>query len=95
MKEGMYNMAKLINSEQIICTIQNKPYDFDRYNFEGRSALSTHETSVDVDFLNQQIKGDKIAYGEYGRLDLSECIELLQTLQPNEIIRDFSELISG
>ncbi|MCU5064874.1 hypothetical protein OB986_27120 [Bacillus cereus] len=72
---------------------ENKEYDFDRYNFIKKRPLSTHETSVVVDFKRNEITGDTIAYGTWYDIELQECIEYLKTLQPSEIKRDFKYLI--
>lgn len=82
-------MAKFINSEQIIYTQGSKKIDIDRYDFETRSK----ETSVIVNFSENKIYGDRIAFGEWYEIELEECIELLKTLEPHEVIRDFNSLI--
>lgn len=74
---------------------ENKEYDFDRYNFIKKRPLSTHETSVVVDFKMNKITGDTIAYGSWYDIELQECIEYLKTLQSNEIKRDFNKLIES
>ncbi|MCP6847089.1 hypothetical protein JKQ17_14705 [Listeria monocytogenes] len=71
---------ELISVETICETINGKEYDFDRYDLIDRTALSTKEISVVVSFLpddTDKITGDIIAYGEWGDLDKSECIEYL------------------
>ncbi|PET92225.1 hypothetical protein CN527_30805 [Bacillus cereus] len=87
-------MIKFESSEQIKGTYENKEYDFDRYNFIKKRPLSTHETSVVVDYKNNEITGDTIAYGSWYDIELEECIDYLKTLQPNEIKRDFSDILA-
>lgn len=87
-------MIRLVNVELINCIIEGKKYDYERYNFEERTPFSTKETSVTVDFGDNKIFGDRIAYGEWGNIELDECIKFLKTLKPNEIYRDFSSLIN-
>lgn len=87
-------MANLVKTEQIICDNENKEYNFDRYSFETRSQISTQETSVTVDFGENKIYGDRIAYGSWYDIEVDECIEFLRTLKPHEIKRDFSSLIN-
>lgn len=82
-------MAQFIQSEQIIYTQGNEKIDIDRYDFETRSK----ETSVIVDFTKNKIYGDKIAFGEWYKIEFEECIELLKTLEIHEVIRDFNGLI--
>lgn len=66
-------MIKLVSSEQI-----NKGIDFDRYNIEIKSQLSTKQYSIVVDFLSEEISGDCVAYGSWFDIESSECIEILQ-----------------
>ncbi len=73
---------------------ENKEYDFDRYNFIKKRPLSTHETFVVIDFKNNKITGDTIAYGSWYDIELEECIDYLKTLQSNEIKRDFSDILA-
>ncbi|MEI3615401.1 hypothetical protein [Bacillus thuringiensis] len=86
-------MIKLESSEQLKGTYENKKYDFDRYNFVERTAFSTKEISVVVDFERNEITGDKIAYGSCHDLELKACIQLLKMLQSNGVKRDFNKLI--
>ena len=86
-------MITLKYSEPVKGTYENKEYDFDRYDFIKKRPLSTHETSVVVDFIGNKITGDTIAYGSWYDIELQECIEYLKTLQPSEILRDFNHLI--
>ena len=73
---------------------ENEKYDFDRYNFIKRTPLSTQEISIIVDFKENEITGDTIAYGSWYDLELEECIDYLITLQPSEIKRDFTDLLA-
>ncbi|QWG92815.1 hypothetical protein [Bacillus mycoides] len=86
-------MITLKSSEQIKGTYDNKKYDFDRYDFIVKPAFTEKEISIVVDFEGNKITGDIIAYGEWGNLELEECINYLKTLQPSEIKRDFNHLI--
>ncbi|EJS44929.1 hypothetical protein ICG_06117 [Bacillus cereus BAG1X1-3] len=86
-------MITLKYSEPVKGTYENKEYDFDRYDFIKKRPISTHETSVFVDFIGNKITGDTIAYGSWYDIELQECIEYLKTLQPSEILRDFNHLI--
>lgn len=86
-------MITLKYSEPVKGTYENREYDFDRYDFIKKRPISTHETSVIVDFIGNKITGDTIAYGSWYDIELQECIEYLKTLQPSEILRDFNHLI--
>ncbi|WP_202874201.1 hypothetical protein [Carnobacterium maltaromaticum] len=73
-------------------TINKDVYDFDRYDFEVKSPLSSKEYSVTTDFQNSEIRGEYIAYGEWNNLDIEECLEILDTLTEKEMKRDFSSI---
>lgn len=86
--------VKLVDIEEIQGTYSGKKMDFDRYNIEKRSPYSTKEYSVHVDFLNEKISGDCIAYGEWFDIEIEECIELLDTmLKDNKPKRDFTYIL--
>ncbi|MEH6889315.1 hypothetical protein V7024_06190, partial [Bacillus sp. JJ864] len=86
-------MIKFESSEQIKGTYDDQEYDFDRYNFTVRPVFTEKETSVVVNFKKNTITGDQIAFGSWYDIELEECIECLNTLQPNEIKRDFTHII--
>lgn len=88
-------MSILKSSEQIRGTYDNQKCDFDRYNFITQSPIATKEISVVVDFENGELTGDKIAHGSWFDIELVECIELLETLKPCEIKRDFKEILKS
>lgn len=90
---GRKQMTILESNEQIQGVYDNREYDFDRYNFVTRSPLATKEFSIVVNFLNGEITGDVIAYGSWYDIETVECIELLETLKPSEIKRDFKSII--
>lgn len=92
-REEVNKMAKLESTEQIRGIYDNQKYDFDRYNFITCSPVATKEISVVVDFANDEISGDKIAYGSWFKIELIECIELLETLKPCDIKRDFKNIL--
>lgn len=83
-------MLKLESVEQIKGVYDNVEIDWDRYNFVGRSPVATKEYSVDVDFLNEEVKSDCIKYGSWYKLEKEECIEILKLmLIDHEPKRDF------
>lgn len=88
---------ELINIETICETKNGKKYNFDRYDLIESTALSTKEISVVVSFLpdvTDKITGDIIAYGEWGDLDKSECIEYLNYVKSiGKINREFKMYI--
>lgn len=71
-------MIKLVSKEQMKEKINQTQVDFDRYNVEITSQISTKDVSIVVDFLNEEITGDCVAHGSWYDIDTIECIELLQ-----------------
>lgn len=86
-----------VSSVETIKDTQNNKYDFDRYNLEIKTGLSTKEVSVQVSFIeneNEIITGDIIAFGSWYDLELDECIEYLKIVkEQNKMKRDFSKFI--
>lgn len=81
-------MIELISSMQIKRNGDNEKLDFDRYDIEIKSQLSTKEYSIIVDFLDEDITGECVAYGMWYDIEQNECIELLQEVfKNNEPIR--------
>lgn len=87
-------MIKLVSCEQIKGTHNNVKMDFDRYNIEVKSQLSTKEYAVIVDFINEEITGDCVAYGSWFDIEATEGIYLLEEiLKDNDPKRNFSGII--
>lgn len=86
-----------VSSVETIKDTQNNKYDFDRYNLEIKTGLSTKEVSVQVSFIENEdeiITGDIIAFGSWYNLELDECIEYLKIVkEQNKMKRDFSKFI--
>ncbi|KGH33023.1 MULTISPECIES: hypothetical protein [Lactococcus] len=86
-----------VSSVETIKDTQNNKYDFDRYNLEIKTGLSTKEVSVQVSFIENEdeiITGDIIAFGSWYDLELDECIEYLKIVkEQNKMKRDFSKFI--
>lgn len=76
----------------VVETINKGIYDFDRYGFEVKNPLSTSEYSVTIDFKNNKISGEYIAYGEWNDLEIEDCLVILDTLTDEEKLRDFSSI---
>lgn len=87
-------MLKLVSSEQMQTIINEKEVDFDRYNIEIESQISTKQYSVVVDFKREEISGDCVAFGSWFDIESKECIELLEEVsKDHKPIRDFSNII--
>jgi len=81
-------------SEQIKGNYEGKEYNFDRYNFEIRTPMSHQDWSIVVDFLNEDIEGDAVRYGSWDDLVIEECLMCLATLEPHQIKREFSHMLT-
>lgn len=69
---------------------EGKDCDFDRYTITKRTPLSTHEISVVVDHINEEITGDVIRYGGWHDLDADELTEALDIIsKENAALRPF------
>lgn len=56
--------------------------------------MATKEYSVVVDFLNEEVTGDCIAYGLWTDIEIENCIELLEFVSDrNQPKRDFKHII--
>lgn len=78
---------KLVSTQSIKCTVDVKDYDFDRYEFESK-LMSTKEIAVTVSYIEDDktpIEGDIIAFGDWGDLELEDCLECLRFLQDNNL----------
>lgn len=71
----------------------NGVYDFDRYNFEVYTGFATKEYAVIVDFIENEVTGDCIAYGSWFDIEETECLFLLESLEKEDINRDFSSIL--
>lgn len=84
-------MKKIIASQNIQAFVDGQKLDLDRYDFEEQSTLSTKEVSVVIDFENEEIAGDCIAYGEWFELSVDECLAYIQFI--DKPIRNFDDIL--
>lgn len=83
-------MITLVSMEQIKTVHYDKEVDFDRYNIEVKNQLSTNEYSIIVNFINEEITGDCVAYGSWFAIEKNECLKLLDViLKSNKPFRKF------
>uniref|UniRef100_UPI00344C3131 hypothetical protein n=1 Tax=Carnobacterium sp. TaxID=48221 RepID=UPI00344C3131 len=86
-------MIKLTSTDQIIGVHDKQKMNFDRYDIEVGTPFSTKEYSIVVDFINEEITGDCIAYGSWFDIEEADCLELIEIiLKDNKPIRDFSHI---
>lgn len=67
--------------------------NYDCYFFEEKTALSTRNIMITVDFGTNEIRGDELSYGNYIDLTLEECLRFLRKLGKNEVKRCFNHLL--
>lgn len=85
---------KFIQCENMVFEQDGQNYDFDRYVFEITTPMSTQDWSIVVDFKNTDITGDAVRYGSWDDLTIQECLEVLATLEPHQINREFSHMLT-
>ncbi|HCW8076475.1 TPA: hypothetical protein OYH96_002649 [Staphylococcus aureus] len=85
-------MLKVVSSENMDFFHAGKRIDFDRYNLEERTQVSTKQISIVVDFKNEEITGDIVAYGGWYDLSVDECIEYIKVV--NNPIRNFDNILN-
>ncbi|MDT2974807.1 hypothetical protein [Enterococcus casseliflavus] len=59
----------------------HQKYDFDLYQIEARSPMSTREITLTVDFIEKKVSGDIIAFGDWYDLDIKSVNEILKQLK--------------
>ncbi|SDL36587.1 hypothetical protein [Lacicoccus qingdaonensis] len=84
-------MKKIVASQNIQAFVDGQKVDLDRYDFEEQSALSTKDVSVVIDFENEEITGDCIAYGGWFELSVDKCLEYIQSIE--KPIRNFDDIL--
>lgn len=62
----------------------HQKYDFDLYQIEVRSPMSTREITLTVDFIEKKVSGDIIAFGDWHDLDIESVNEILKQLKKEE-----------
>lgn len=66
----------------------NEKYNFDLYQIEARSPMSTKEISLTVDFIEKKISGDIIAFGDWYDLYKETVIEIIKQIEKeNQTLR--------
>lgn len=87
-------MIKVEFTEQIKGIYDNTNIDCDRYTIEVSTTMATKEYSVVVDFVNEEVTGDCIAYGLWFDIETENCIELLEFVyDSNQPKRYFQHII--
>jgi aspartate aminotransferase-like enzyme len=83
-----------ISYELIQCEYKGEDLDFDRYNVEVKTPMSTQEFSVVVDHVDKELSGDCIRYGSWGDIEQDEILEILEAVEAaGELRRPYKEYI--
>ena len=81
-------MFKVIQRETVII---GEGFDFDRYEIEIKTPISTKELAIVVDFKTEEISGQFIKYGSWYDLPIEDCLEYANQIK--KPIRSFKEII--
>ena len=84
-------MLVVLSNENMNFLYEGKQVDFDRYNLEERTQISTKQISIVVDFKNEEISGDIVAHGGWYDLSLDECLEYIKVV--DNPIRNFDSIV--
>ncbi|MGO3710325.1 hypothetical protein [Vagococcus salmoninarum] len=77
-------------------TTQNKDENYDTYFVVSYSGLSTKEYTIFVDYKNERITDDVIAYGDWFDISLTDCLTILDSVSKKEKLRrPYSQLLSS
>ena len=88
-------MIKLERVDEMQFTEDNEEFDIDNYLIEIKSGLATRQFHITVDFINQELTGDCVAYGGWFDIDTDECIEIMELfLIDNKPNRDFTHILN-
>ena len=94
-KLNIVNVDKIKGLYQISGYSEKQDLDYERYNIDTYTGLSTKEYSIIVDFKDREISGDCIAFGSWFDIEVSEaCNFLLKILEEKQMERDFSDILS-
>lgn len=84
-------MIVILSSETMDFVHEGKHIDFDRYDLEESTQISTKQISIVVDFKNKEISGDTVAHGDWYDLSVDECLEYIKVI--DNPIRSFDSII--
>lgn len=84
-------MIVVLSSESMDFVHEGKQIDFDRYNLEERTQISTKQISIVVDFKNNELSGDTVAHGDWYDLSVDECLEYIKSIDNPK--RNFDSII--
>lgn len=84
-------MFKVVSSNKMQFEQNGKSFDYDIYELEYQTQISTKQITIVVDFKNEEITGDIVAHGSWYNLTLEECLDYIELI--DKPIRNFDEII--
>lgn len=90
LNENLYKVSR--TNFQMMKGKNNKDrYNFDLYEIELDTLLSTQEITITVDFINKEIEGTIVKFGGWYDLEKNEIISILKQIRhENKILREYS-----
>lgn len=85
-------MTIVVSEDQIKTVIEGEEINWDRYHLEEKTLLSTKEVTIILDFKNEEITGDCIAYGGWFELSVDECLSYAREI--TNPIRNFDYIVN-
>lgn len=84
-------MFKVVSSNKMQFEQNGKSFDYDIYELEYQTQISTKQITIVVDFKNEEITGDIVAHGSWYNLTLEECLDYIELI--DKPIRNFDQII--
>lgn len=84
-------MFKVVSSNKMQFEQNGKSFDYDIYELETQTQISTKQITIVVDFKNEEITGDIVAHGSWYDLTIEECLEYIEII--DKPIRNFDHII--
>jgi hypothetical protein len=84
-------MFKVVSSNKMQFEQNGKSFDYDIYELEYQTQISTKQITIVVDFKNEEITGDIVAHGNWYDLTIEECLEYIEII--DKPIRNFDHII--
>lgn len=73
-------MFKVVSSNKMQFEQNGKSFDYDIYELEYQTQISTKQITIVVDFKNEEITGDIVAHGSWYNLTLEECLDYIELI---------------
>ena len=84
-------MFKVVSSNKMQFEQNGKSFDYDIYELEYQTQISTKQITIVVDLKNEETTGDIVAHGSWYNLTLEECLDYIELI--DKPIRNFDQII--